>query len=128
MYHTHMNYRCKRRWRAAVTTQQQARRLRQEPTPAEQRLWQRLRWRQLNGAHFRRQYAVGPFIVDFCCVKARLVIEVDGHTHDAQREYDVARTRWLSRQRGYRVLRFTNADVEHNLAAVLESILAALTA
>ena len=100
--------------------------MRQALTPAEQRLWRRLRRRQLNGAHFRRQQPIGPFIVDFCCIQARLVIEVDGHTHAAQREYDAERTRWLSGQRGYRVLRFTNADVEYNLDAVVESILAAL--
>ncbi len=128
MYHTHMNYRRNRRWRTAAATQERAKLLRQELTHAEQRLWQRLRRRQLNGAYFRRQPAIGPFIVDFCCVQARLVIEIDGHTHAEQVEYDAERTRWLSRQRGYRVLRFTNAAVEHNLDAVVASILAALTA
>ena len=126
MYYTHMKYRRRRRWRAAAATQERAKILRRELTHAEQRLWQRLRGRQLNGAYFRRQHAVGPFIVDFCCVQARLVIEVDGHTHAAQGEYDAERTRWLTDRRGYHVLRFPNAAVEHHLDAVVDSILAAL--
>ena len=60
MYYTHMNYRHNRRWRTAAATQERATLLRQELTHAEQRLWQRLRRRQLNGAYFRRQQAIGP--------------------------------------------------------------------
>ena len=126
LYYNHMNNKYRRRWRVAAAIQDQARRLRREMTPAERRLWQRLRRRQLNGAHFRKQHAVGPFIVDFFCAKAGLVIEVDGYSHAERGEYDTIRTRWLSRQRGYRVLRFTNAEAKENLEAVVDSILAAV--
>ncbi len=122
MYYMAMASLQRRRWRTAGATQARAAILRREMTPAEQRLWQRLRRRQLNGAHFRRQHAIGRFIVDFCCIRATLVIEVDGPLHAGQREYDAERTRWLNSQRRYHVLRFTNADVEHRLDAVVASI------
>ncbi len=76
--------------------QQRARELRQELTPAEKKLWQRLRNGQLNGAHFRKQRAVGIYIVDFFCAKSKLVIEVDGDSHADQIEYDAERTQWLN--------------------------------
>jgi very-short-patch-repair endonuclease len=76
---------------------------------------------------FRRQHAVGRFIVDFLCAKARLVIEVDGDTHADQVEYDAERTQWLNEQNDYRVIRFTNDDIHHNIDAVLATILEALT-
>ena len=115
-----------RRWRACASAQGRARRLRREMTPAERKLWSRLRRRGLLGAHFRRQHPVGPFIVDFFCAKAKLVIEIDGHTHGTWRSYDTARTSWLREEMGYRVLRFTNAEVLHNIEAVLEKIAEAL--
>jgi very-short-patch-repair endonuclease len=103
---------------------QRARDLRKQQTPAEDRLWQRLRRRQLSGHYFRRQHPIGNFVVDFCCAKTRLVVEVDGDVHDMQEEYDAARSDWLE-ERGYRVIRFTNDEVLHNIDGVLESILAA---
>jgi very-short-patch-repair endonuclease len=101
-----------------------AQRLRQNLTPAEQRLWQAIRNRQLNGLRFRCQHPVGSFIVDFYCPQHRLVIEVDGEIHDERGEYDTARTTKFD-QFGYRVLRFSNQAVLTNLDEVLQQILAA---
>ncbi|CAG0938168.1 hypothetical protein BROC_00130 [Candidatus Brocadiaceae bacterium] len=95
-------------------------------TPAEKKLWAYLREGQLDGAHFRKQHAVGTYIVDFFCAKAKLVIEVDGDSHADQVEYDAQRTAWLNEQKHYRVLRFTNDDVHRNLDAVMQAIAAAL--
>ncbi len=77
-------------------------------------------------AHFRKQHAVGNFIVDFFCAKAKLVVEVDGDVHATQADYDAARTHWLEEQRQYRVIRFTNEDVFRRMDAVLEEIWEAL--
>jgi very-short-patch-repair endonuclease len=108
--------------------QARARQLRRDMTPAERALWERLRERQVGGAYFRAQHAVGRFIVDFICIKARLVVEVDGDTHASQADYDAERTAWLAAQRRYRVLRFDNRDIHTNLDAVIDAIRAALQA
>ena len=97
-----------------------ARDLRVNSTDAEQRLWQRLRNRQLGGHKFRRQVTVGPFIADFACIDDRLIVEIDGGQHSEQR--DAARTEFLT-SRGYRVIRFWNHDVLENIEGVLQSIL-----
>jgi len=91
-------------------------------TPAEQKVWARVRNRQL-GYKIRRQHPIFRFIADFYCVEARLAIEIDGDTHAEpdQAEYDAARTAWLE-ARGHHVIRFHNDDVHHNLDAVLEAI------
>ncbi|SRR6266545_779673 len=68
---------------------------RREPTPEEDRLWQMLRRHNLGGAKFRRQHVIGPFIVDFYCAAARLVVEVDGPIHDSQQEQDALRQGFL---------------------------------
>jgi very-short-patch-repair endonuclease len=104
-----------------------ARQLRAESTDAERKLWSRLRNKQLGGVKFRRQHPIGPFVVDFYCSNARLVIELDGSQHRdiTGAQYDERRSRWLSEQ-GYRVLRFPNADVFKNLAGVMEGIWLAL--
>jgi very-short-patch-repair endonuclease len=113
------------RWRAPEKIQERARQLRREMTPAETRLWARLQDRQLDGAYFRKQHAVGRFILDFFCAKAKLVVEIDGDTHadPNQIAYDAERTQWLCEQRHYRVIRFTNRDVHRNIEGVLERIL-----
>ncbi|HEY8601312.1 MAG TPA: endonuclease domain-containing protein [Thermomicrobiales bacterium] len=95
--------------------------LRRTMTPAEQVLWQALRGRQLGGLRFRCQHPVGPFVLDFYCPAAKLVIEVDGAVHEQQREQDQARTNHLQ-QYGYRVLRFTNDQVLNNLDIVMDHI------
>ena len=112
------------RRRVHPTIRERARELRRAMTPAEARLWQRLRHRQLAGYYFRRQHPIGRCITDFCCTRARLVVEVDGDVHAGQEEYDAARTEWLEGQ-GYRVIRFTNSEVSRQLEAVLERILVA---
>ena len=104
-----------------------AREMRHAPTPAEDHLWQYLRGRRLNGAKFRRQHAIGPFIVDFVCIEQLLVVEVDGLIHEQpdQQDRDVNRQAHLEGL-GYRVLRFTNGEVLQSVQAVLEVIDAAL--
>jgi very-short-patch-repair endonuclease len=100
-------------------------RLRQRCTEAETALWDRLRNRGLNGAKFRRQVPLGPFVVDFACFDARLVVEVDGGQHAASQQQDVQRTTWLEAQ-GYRVVRFWNNEVLENIEGVLQTIAANL--
>ena len=109
------------RWRTTAAIQDRARELRREQTPAERKLWSRLRRKQIYGLKFRRQHPIGRFIVDFCCVPQTLVIEVDGDSHSVQGEYDRERTAWLE-DRGYRVIRFTNRQVERQIDAVLDRI------
>jgi very-short-patch-repair endonuclease len=111
----------RRRWRTTEAIQQRARELRRAQTPAEQKLWARLRHKQLYGLRFRRQHPIERFIVDFCCVARKLVVEIDGHSHALQAEYDEDRTAWLE-ERGYKIIRFTNEQVNHQLDAVLDEI------
>ncbi len=96
---------------------------RHSPTLAEAMLWSKLRGGRLHGLKFRRQHPLGTFILDFCCVTHRLVIEVDGgiHNQPAQAEHDAARTATLEAF-GYRVLRFENREVMTNLSQVLRKI------
>jgi len=101
-----------------------AKRLRRELTDAEKKLWRLLRSRQLCRAKFRKQQPIGPYIVDFVCLEARLIIEADGGQH-AQSEQDVSREVWLN-SRGYRVLRFWNPDIFGNIDGVLQLIAEAL--
>ena len=100
---------------------ERARRLRREQTPAEARLWARLRGRQLHGAKFRRQVPVGPFIAEFLCKELSLVIEADGGQHGDQEDYDARRTAWLEAE-GFQVLRFWNHDVLTDIDNVMEVI------
>lgn len=87
-------------------------------TGVEQRLWLRLRAKQL-GVKFRRQHPIGPYIVDFACVRARLAVEVDGDTHNDA--YDVHRDAWLG-VRGWRVMRVMLHEVDHELDDVVGAI------
>ena len=96
-----------------------ARRMRRAPTPMGHRLWQALRRAQLNGLKFRRQSVRGRLIPDFDCPDLGLIVEVDGDTHDAGRD---ARRDTRLADDGYRVLRFTNADVMSNLHGVPQAI------
>ena len=108
-------------------TLKRARSLRRNQTEAETRLWGYLRNKSLQGFKFNRQVPIGPFIVDFMCHQAMLVVEVDGATHgeDDETKYDERRTAFLNEQ-GYRVMRCYNADVFENLSGVLDTILIAL--
>jgi len=98
-----------------------ARNLRLVPTDAERRLWQHLRGRRLEGAHFRRQHPIGDYFADFCCTSLNLVIEVDGGQH-SESEHDLKRDAWLKAQ-GYTVLRFWNTDVLTQIEGVVSRIL-----
>jgi very-short-patch-repair endonuclease len=81
--------------------------MRREPTPAEQKLWQKLRHKQLLGFKFRRQHVIDRFIVDFYCGEGRLVVEVDGGVHQYTEEEDAIRQEFLE-SLGLRVVRFRN--------------------
>jgi very-short-patch-repair endonuclease len=96
-----------------------AKRLRQDITQAERLLWAELRGRRLNGHKFKRQWTLGPYVVDFCCLEARLVVEVDGGQHSEER--DARRTKCLE-QEGYRVRRFWNHEVTENMDGVLTTL------
>jgi very-short-patch-repair endonuclease len=97
-------------------------RMRKEPTDCEALLWERLRDRQLGGYKFRRQYAIDRFIVDFCCPKEWLVVEVDGPIHELQVAEDKERDEVL-RGFGYRVIRFSNDRITETIEIVLAEIL-----
>ncbi len=97
-------------------------------TDHERRLWLALKQRlPMAGTHFRRQFAIGPYIVDFCCLAHRLIVEVDGEQHgtDDARRYDERRTSYLTSQ-GFRVLRFWNHEVTREMESVLDTILASI--
>lgn len=100
-----------------------ARRLRKQMTPAEKALWVELRRLALPATHFRRQAPIGPFIADFACLKAKLIIELEGGAHDAPdvAANDAERRSWLE-GRGQRVLRISNADVLKDVRAVARHI------
>jgi len=102
-----------------------ARKLREVQTDVESKLWMRLRARQLMGAKFRRQHPIGPFIADFCCVEAGVVVELDGGQHAEQIAADEKPTKVIE-QRGYKVIRFWDNEVIGNIEGVLQSIGAAL--
>jgi len=106
---------------------QAARRLRANETDAEARLWRLLRKLEISGSHFRRQVPIGPYIADFACLAARLIIEVDGGTHSTDREVarDVRRERYL-KDEGFRIVRVWNSNVGQNLEGVMDTIVAAL--
>ena len=99
-----------------------ARVLRQRSTDAETALWLALRDRRLAEHKFRRQHPIGSYIVDFVCISAKLVVEVDGGQHATQAKADGARTAYLN-EKGFEVIRFWNNEVFENLEGVLETIL-----
>ena len=94
--------------------------LRRNMTDAERLMWYRLRGRRLGNFKFKRQWSLGRYIVDFCCIERRLVVEIDGGQHSP--EGDRRRTAVLNGM-GYRVVRFWNNDVLGNLDGVLTSLL-----
>lgn len=111
--------------RVPIYTKTFARQLRSEMTDAESYLWQSLRSRQIHGLKFRRQHPVGKFILDFACIEAKLIIEVDGGQHNEMQIQDNQRTAWLEAQ-GWKVLRFWNNEVLQNIEGVLVEVLNAL--
>ena len=102
-----------------------AKRLRREMTDAERKLWSVLRGAKVEGAKFRRQQPIGPFIADFVCQERRLIVEADGSQH-AVSANDERRTAFLE-NKGYRVLRFWNNEILDDLDGVAEAIVSALS-
>lgn len=99
-----------------------ARRLRRDASPPERVLWSHLRGGRLGGLKFRRQYPVGPYVCDFFCLAAKLVVVIDGRVHESRAERDRARDDHLAAQ-DLRVLRISASDISKDLNAVLEMIL-----
>jgi very-short-patch-repair endonuclease len=105
-----------------------ARGLRRQQTPEERKLWSRLRDRRLNGLKFRRQAPCGPYVADFLCEEALLIVELDGsqHAEPSKSLSDAARTLQLNAL-GYEVIRVWNVDLKMNIDGVLDGILATAT-
>ena len=115
-------------WHIATLQRGRARDLRKNSTKAERIVWSILRAHRLNGASFRRQVPVGPYIADFVCHTANLIVEIDGGQHFEQEGLarDRCRDAFL-KTKGFRVLRFSNLDVMTNRAGVAEVIAEAVT-
>ena len=109
--------------RGGPATRDRARQLRRNMTDAEQSLWRELR-RGRFGWRFRRQLPIPPYIVDFACIEAGLIIEIDGGQHAIPGEHDHRDAKL--RGQGWRVLRFWNNEVFENRAGVLQTIIDAL--
>jgi very-short-patch-repair endonuclease len=107
--------------RVSQTTRDRAIDLRSQATQLEKLLWSILRDRQLDGLKFRRQHPIEPYIVDFYCAEAQLVIELDGESHNGRESYDAERSK-LSAKLGLNVMRITNDEVLTNLDGVAEGI------
>lgn len=103
----------------ATRSLERARELRSGSADAERKLWSVLRGGNIDGLKFRRQHSIPPYTVDFCCLSADLVVEVDGSQHSE--ESDRARTRFLE-SKGFTVLRFWDNDVLTQMEAVVEAI------
>ena len=114
-------------WNVSSRQRTRARSLRKDSTDAERIIWSALRAHRLGGASFRRQAPIGPFIVDFVCHDAQLVVELDGgqHFEPEHSRRDARRDAFLS-SKGFRVLRFNNYDVMSNRQGVLEIIAASV--
>ncbi|MCI0710646.1 MAG: DUF559 domain-containing protein [Chloroflexi bacterium] len=103
------------------TLRERARHNRKNSTQAETLLWSAVRRNQIDDYHFYRQYVIYPFIVDFCCPKAQLIVEVDGSSHLGKEEYDEGRNETL-KEAGFRVIHYSNQDVMNNLQGVVDHI------
>jgi very-short-patch-repair endonuclease len=114
------------RYRPPAYLRNFSRRLRHNATEAEQTLWRLLRDRRLTDFKFRRQVPIGPYIADFVCYEAKLVVELDGSQHAGSRR-DAVRDSWFA-DNGYRVLRIWNNELNDNRPGVLDAIWTAVTA
>jgi len=99
--------------------------LRHDAPPAEVVLWAKLRNRQLNGWKFRRQYSIAHYVADFCCPECRIIIEIDGPSHEGKEAeiYDQNRQHYFE-SLGFSIVRFSNQQIYHQLPDVLENLLA----
>lgn len=104
-----------------------ARTLRRDATFPERLLWRYLRDRQVSQTKFRRQEVLGPYVTDFLCEEHKLVVELDGHSHDTTALEDLEREQFLTAQ-GFRVIRFRNDDVLRNVDGVVQAIADAIEA
>ena len=102
---------------------QNARYLRKNMTPQERKLWNILRNRQFHGYRFLRQYIIDEYIVDFICCEKNLIIEIDGGQHNEDKNiiYDIKRTKFLE-EKGYKIVRFWNNEVDDNIDGVYENL------
>jgi very-short-patch-repair endonuclease len=114
-------------WTVSTKQRTRARALRRDATDVERIVWNAVRARRLVNANFRRQTPIGPYIVDFVCHEASLIIEIDGGQHfvAAHAARDARRDVFLA-SKGYRVVRFNNHDVITNRQGVLETIATAV--
>ena len=96
------------------------RELRKTSTSEEAKLWKELRNNKL-GVKFKRQHSIGGYILDFYCFQARLIIEIDGKSHELQKEYDADRDKYF-RELGYQTLRIKNDDIGKKLTDVISQI------
>lgn len=101
---------------------ERAKRLRKEATWPEKILWSRLRRGQLHGFKFRRQHSVLGHILDFACIEAKVAVEVDGASHQQERESTDERKEQVLHGNGWEILRFSNRDVYRHLEGVLNHI------
>ncbi len=115
------------RGRGQMAIDPRAKLLRENATHTEKLLWAQLRKKRVSDLRFRRQYVIGEYIADFVCLGARLVVEIDGASHDQTVAHDKRRTAWLNSQ-GFKVIRFTNRDVLDNLDGVVQTIANAVVA
>jgi very-short-patch-repair endonuclease len=102
-----------------------ARELRNQATPAERLMWTALSNRKVAGFKFSRQMPVGPYFADFLCREMKLIVELDGFSHNMRVEHDRQRDQFLVSE-GYTIVRFTNEDVLSNLDGVVQAIAIAL--
>ena len=100
-----------------------AKKLRNNPTTQEKKLWQILRKRSFNNLKFTRQYPIGKYIVDFACRHKKLIIEIDGGQHNEIDNliYDMERTKYLE-SKGYKIIRFWNNDIDNNIEGVYSKL------
>ena len=103
---------------------ERAKELRRAMTPAEKILWKYLKANRLNSLHFRRQQIVHGYFADFLCHQHELIVELDGGIHDFQKEYDAEREEYL-KSLGFRIIRFTNEEIQKDLRGVLHTIVEA---
>ena len=101
-----------------------AKKLRNNATSQEQKLWELLRKKNFNGLKFTRQYPIGKYIVDFACRRRKIIIEIDGGQHNENEniQYDNERTKYLENL-GYKIIRFWNNEIDSNLDGVYEKLL-----
>jgi very-short-patch-repair endonuclease len=102
-----------------------AKQQRRNETDAEKKFWWLVRGRKIARKKFRRQYTIGPYIADFVCLEAQLIVELDGSQHAVRKHYDRKRDAFLASQ-GFRVLRIWNIDLLTNTEGVMETVFRAL--